>query len=183
MTTKTCVHIKKAILAFPELHEDGATDKDGNALINRASFIIDVDAPEYDEMAPHLDAALRAATLREFGSEEAVYDKMPVVMGEDIKGRDGKSVKWLRGKISITADNIQRPALFNSAKEEVGPDPDLFYAGAEVYGIIEFVARRVGDKKYLNARLRGILHRGHGTPLDSRAVTLATADEFEFEAA
>lgn len=177
------VHIKSAILTFPELFEDGtpADDDAGKVKMNRASFIIDTKAKGYKVLAAALDEAVKFATKKEFGKEHVKFNKTPIKAGEAIKGKDGKPLKKMAGKISITSSNFQRPTLLNSKKEDVGIDHNLFYAGAEVYGIIEFIAKKVDNKKYLNARLCGILHIADGTPLERKSVDIATADEFELD--
>lgn len=177
------VHIKEAMLAFSEFYEDGATNEDGSPSINKASFIIDTEHPDFRDLAENLDKAVSAAGVKEFGTDDVEYSKTPVKCEDEVKTRSGKKPAWMKGKISITTDSLQRPVLLNPAKEEVGINDDLFYDGAVVYGIIEFVAKQSGDNKYLNARLSGVLHRERGKRIERSTAIVATADEFEIDAA
>ncbi|WP_339638279.1 ssDNA-binding protein [uncultured Sulfitobacter sp.] len=177
-TTQAKVHVRRAMLAYPELHEPGTRDDEGRIKPNKVSLVIDLDDAYYPQMAAMLDKAVAEASEAEFGDPEVEYDKVPVQQGADLKGKDGKPYASMQGKLVIAAENIQMPGLYDG-DTHVGPDPEYWYAGAEVYAILQFVARKHNGKKYLNARLSGLKFRAHGTPLEKGASSqAATPDEF-----
>ena len=175
-TAETEVHVRRAMLAYPNLHEPGTRDEEGKLKPNSVSFVIDLDDPFFAEMAQKLDSAVAAASVAEFGDPQISYDRVPVQQGSEMRNAQGKPYPSMKNKIVIAADSMQMPGLYDG-KTHVGPDPDYWYAGAEVYGILKFVARRQGDKKYLNARLLGMKFRAHGTPLDKGANSQAAKPE------
>lgn len=176
MTTR--VHIKRAMLAFPEFHDPGAKAADGSIAVNSAAFIIDIGGPGYKALETAIDTSMSAAAITAFGTDQVKFDKLPVTRGSEIK-KGGRPVKSMAGKISLRAENIHLPNFYDSGKNQVGHDrDDLWYAGSTVYAIVDFDARESGGRKFLNAKLVGLMHLEHGTPLD-RSTKLATADEFD----
>jgi hypothetical protein len=173
------VHVKCATLAFPKLHPTGAKSEDGRPLVSSCSLVVDMHGKAWDEICAKVDPAIEHATRKAFGEAPVDYDATPIKPGNDIK-KNGKTPKWLVDTAVIEASNTITPSLYDRSKREVSLDEELFYAGAEVYAILEFVARGRGDKKFLNARLVGLMQIGAGTPIE-KAPTLATADEFEIE--
>lgn len=177
-TTQAKVHVRRAMLAYPELHEPGTRDDEGKIKPNKVSLVIDLNDPYFAEMAEMLDTAVAEASEAEFGDPAVEYDKVPVQQGGDLRDKDDKPYASMQNKVVIAAESMQMPGLYDG-KTHVGPDPEYWYAGAEVYAILQFVARQHNGKKYLNARLNGLKFRAHGTPLEKGASgQAATPDEF-----